>query len=291
MGKSSTASISILEIGGKAYDALRRSGGRADPISSFGDVGYRLAGDEIIWVGSRRHLMHPRAVLIDKSKLPFDRLDVAGCSPWQPAPLPFGVPTSMLRANACRLQAMIRRAGEPKGFGKLLAGDLPEFPLSYGAPRVHAFASAIADRDPHLAATAALPLLGLGPGLTPSGDDLVGAAFFGKRLAPCEDSARSAWDGAARALAAEARRRSNVISAALFTDLTEGRSFAQLHRLAWALAESVSDDDVVAAARDLVAIGHSSGWDMLAGLIIGITGTVDGSPQCERSLSYGAPHP
>ena len=64
----------------------------------------------------------------------------------------------------------------------LLAGDLPEFPLSLGAPRVDAFAAAIAKCDPHLAVTAALPLLGLGPGLTPSGDDLVGAAFFGKRL-------------------------------------------------------------------------------------------------------------
>lgn len=283
MGMSSTAGISILEIGAKAYDALRRSGGRADSISSFGEVGYRLAGDEIIWVGSWRDLMHPRAVLIEKSNFPLDRFDLAGCSPRQPVPIPFKVPTSVLRANACRLQAMIGRAGEPRGLGMLLAGDLPEFPLSLGAPRVDAFAAAIAKCDPHLAVTAALPLLGLGPGLTPSGDDLVGAALFGKRLVLCEDSAASTWDAAARALAAEARRCSNVISAALFADLTEGRSFAQLHRLARALAESAPDDDVVAAARDLVAIGHSSGWDMLAGLIIGITGTVDGSPQCEGS--------
>lgn len=284
MDMSSTAAVPVRQIGSKAYDALRRSSGRAEPISSFGESGYRLAGEEIIWVGSRRHALHPRAVLIDDVNVPRGCLELAGCRPWHPAPMPFGAAPSVLRTNGCRLRTMIGRVGVPRGFGALLTGDLPEFPLNFGAPHVHALAAAIAGRDSHRAVTAALPLLGLGPGLTPSGDDLVGAALFGVRRVLREDCA-AAWDAAARALAAETRRRSNVISAALFADLVEDRSFARLHRLARALAGSMPDDDaIVAAARDLVAIGHSSGWDMLAGLIIGITGTVGGSPQRERSL-------
>jgi hypothetical protein len=35
---------------------------------------------------------------------------------------------------------------------------------------------------------------------------------------------------------------------------------------------------VLEAARALVALGHSSGWDMLAGLAIGATGSMSAEP-------------
>ena len=63
-----------------------------------------------------------------------------------------------------------------------------------------------------------------------------------------------------------------VLGAALFADLARGESFAPLHAIIDALA---ADDHTaaLAAARELVAIGHSSGWDMFTGLVIGITGS------------------
>jgi hypothetical protein len=130
---------------------------------------------------------------------------------------------------------------------------------------VQALAAAYRSDDAEAVDHASRPLLGLGGGLTPSGDDLVGAALFG-RLLVAEDA--TGWRAAGARLVAEAQEASHAISAALLADLVAGASFAPLHALADALA---AGDDVAAraAALTLVALGHSSGWDMLAGLLIG----------------------
>jgi hypothetical protein len=90
--------------------------------------------------------------------------------------------------------------------------------------------------------------------------------LFGRRFV---SGAEARWTSVGRKLSKEIRTRSHAVSAALFADLAAGRSFAPLHDLAAALA---SGDDATAlqAARTLVAIGHSSGWDMLTGFLIGI---------------------
>jgi hypothetical protein len=64
------------------------------------------------------------------------------------------------------------------------------------------------------------------------------------------------------------------VSAALFADLAAGRSFAPLHGIADALRTG-DDEAAIRAARSLVAIGHSSGWDMLTGFLIGIGKSAD----------------
>ena len=127
---------------------------------------------------------------------------------------------------------------------------------------------AFARDDPDAVFAAAQPLLGLGAGLTPSGDDLVGGALFGKRILSGADPR---WVSVAKKLSREIRGRSHAVSAALFSDLASGRSFAPLHDLAAALA-SRDDAGALAAARALAAIGHSSGWDMLTGFLIGTRG-------------------
>ena len=108
-------------------------------------------------------------------------------------------------------------------------------------------------------------------GSTPSGDDLVGGALFG-RLLVAESPAR--WRAVGAELAAEARRASHAISAALLADLAAGASFAPLHATADALARG-DDGTALDSARVLAALGHSSGWDMLTGLVIGVTGRLD----------------
>ena len=118
---------------------------------------------------------------------------------------------------------------------------------------------------------AAVPLLGLGSGLTPSGDDLVGAALFMRRAMAETTVERQRWQELAARLGEVAATRSHVIGAALFCDLATGQSFASLHRMADLLA--VADHDgAIDAARELVAIGSSSGWDMLTGFVIAATG-------------------
>jgi hypothetical protein len=132
---------------------------------------------------------------------------------------------------------------------------------------VHALASAYARDDAQAVYGASRALLGLGTGLTPSGDDLAGAALFARMLVDRSPP----WRTIGMRLATDARAASHVISAALLADLVAGETFEPLH----ALADALTADDApaaLAAARSLVALGHSSGWDMLTGFVVGANG-------------------
>ena len=257
----------VLAIGAKARAALEASGGIARPLAAFPDAPYFDAAGEIVWVGSRLPAMHPRAVVTAE---PVRRGEAArfGALPsgsWSPV-LPAGGRTTV---DACaRLSANVANLGEPRGFGWLAVGGTPPFPLDLAVGRVHALEAAYRGDDTAAVDRASRALLGLGGGLTPSGDDLVGGALFG-RLLVADDARR--WRALGERLAVAARRASHVISAALLADLAGGASFAPLHELADALAAG-DDGAAVSGARALVALGHSSGWDMLLGVLIGARG-------------------
>jgi len=160
---------------------------------------------------------------------------------------------------------MLLATQTPGGFGVLLAGAMPAFPLDRMMPHVDALASAVASDDVRAAQAPASALVGAGAGLTPSGDDLLGGLMFAKRwLEPADER----WARLGKRLAAEVRSRSHAVSAALFADLAAGKSFAPLHQICEALSER-DHARALCAARTLAAIGHSSGWDMLAGFFLG----------------------
>ena len=261
----------VLSIGAKARAALERSAGAAAPLAAFPDAPYYDAAGEIVWVGSRLPAMHPRAVV---TAAPVARGEIArfGTLPreaWSPH-LP--EPSCSTVEATGRLAARIAMLGEPRGFGAMLAGAVPVFPLDLAVPRVRALAAAYHAGDHEAVRCASRALLGLGGGLTPSGDDLVGGALFGRLLVAADPSS---WRKLGAELAIEAERASHAISAALLADLAAGASFAPLHATAEALARG---DEALAleAAGVLAALGHSSGWDMLTGLVVGVTG------MCER---------
>ena len=259
----------VLSIGARARAALERSGGAAAPLAAFLDAPYYDAAGEIVWVGSRLPAMHPRAV-VTAAPVARGRVAQFGALPdeaWSPR-LP--EPSRAIVESARRLAARVPELGEPRGLGAMLVGATPGFPLDLARPRVRALAAAYRADDHEGVRRASRALLGLGTGLTPSGDDLVGGALFG-RLLVAPDAAR--WRAIGAALAVEARRASHVISAALLADLAAGASFAPLHATAEALARA-DDGAAVASAGVLAALGHSSGWDMLTGLVIGITGSL-----------------
>jgi hypothetical protein len=262
-------------IGWKAHAALARAAGRWTDLPGFAGSSYRLAGGEPIWIGSDPRAMHPRAVVLES--LPptaSEAIDIGGMVPWRLAPLKVGARASgALRASAITLAAALDQVGVARGFAVILAGRQPLFPLHAVTPGVIATARAFDRDDARALHEAALPLLGLGAGLTPSGDDFVGAALFARRL-----SAMGAdWEAVTRRLVDAAQQRTHAIGAALFADLAEGQSFDAMHRLAALMARTDAGPalhaDVIAAARDVAAIGQSSGWDMLAGFIIGCVGS------------------
>jgi hypothetical protein len=82
------------------------------------------------------------------------------------------------------------------------------------------------------------------------------------------------WQSASRAIVAHAAQRTHLISATLLSDLVNGHSYAALHAFADAIARADADN-AVHHALDLVSIGSSSGWDMLAGFMAALTGTLD----------------
>jgi hypothetical protein len=254
----------VLAIGAKARTALAASGGVARPLAAFPDAPYFDAAGEIVWIGSRLPAMHPRAVVTAAPVRRGEaaRFEALPSDSWSPSLPARGTATV---AACARLRANVGELGEPRGFGYLLVGGTPPFPLDLAVDRVRALEAAYRADFTAAVSDASRALLGLGGGLTPSGDDLVGGALFG-RLLVAEDAPR--WRALGERLAAEARRASHVISAALLADLAAGASFAPLHDLAHAVAAG-DDGAALAAAGTLAALGHSSGWDMLAGLLIG----------------------
>jgi hypothetical protein len=259
--------MTVLAIGALAHRALSRSAGRAVPLAAFADSPYFAADGDIIWVGSRLPAMHPRAVM---TAAPQTRGRPLVFAHW-PAPTPVdtfdGVAACRLAGRARVLRSALVAAETPRGFGVLLAGGTPEFPLDLGVARVQALARAYAADDVAAVEAATLALAGFGTGLTPSGDDLAGGALFGRRVVSTDPQ----WAAAAERLVPVVAARTHAISAALFADLARGASFAPLHEVVAALARG-DDRGALSAARTLARIGHSSGWDMLAGLIVGIIG-------------------
>lgn len=263
-------------IGWRAAAALTASGHRARVLATLSESVYLTAGDEIVWLGGAGAALHGRAILLSApsvtSALPPGNADTLGfdlgpAPPWRPAAPP---PTpAIVLADRCRaLLAALGELGEPRGFGALLAGRTPDFPLDRVADRAHAFVRGCADGDTVAATAAALELIGLGPGLTPAGDDYVGGAFFALTLG----ADAGEWQRAAAAVVARARSHSHPVSAALLADLCGGAGWAPLHDLAGALATGAPRATAVDAARRLVRIGHSSGWDILAGFVGALAG-------------------
>ncbi len=260
--------LPVVEVGELARRALARSGGIASPLTELPTAPYFDAAGEIVWIGAKLPVLHPRAVVTTAAphRGVALRLRPMPDRGWSAHLALLDVTAAnRVRSAAQRLSRSVARSTAARGFGNLLTGRKPPFPLDLCALRVDNLIAAYALDDADRAVSASRALLGVGTGLTPSGDDLVGAALFGHRLV----TGRSpGWDAAAAELSIRIKELSNAVSAALFSDLARGQSFAPLHALAEAL---VQDDDSAAlrAACELSALGHSSGWDMLTGFIIG----------------------
>jgi uncharacterized protein DUF2877 len=111
-------------------------------------------------------------------------------------------------------------------------------------------------------------LVGLGPGLTPSGDDFLGGLLFAMRtwemVFPAEVK-RSAGISIERYA-----RRTHLISFTLLSDMAKGHAIAPMHELVDGLISAESPDGIHCCAMDLIRVGHSTGWELLTGLLTGL---------------------
>jgi hypothetical protein len=140
---------------------------------------------------------------------------------------------------------------------------LRELQLSAAAKACIGLSRTLASGDKHEVSLASGALAGLGPGLTPSGDDFLIGAMYGlwSSLPTAEAKALS------RAICAASVGRTNRISAAWLAAAAEGQAIEAWHDLVDAL-RTVDEDLVPRACRQLINLGHTSGADALAGFVM-----------------------
>jgi hypothetical protein len=269
------APLPVTAIGWKAAAALACDPVSVEPVAGLSGSAYVTVAGELVWLGPAGSPLHPRAILTagaPPSRGPY-RFDVARIRPWRPAPLPREVEDAAgLVAGARELRRALPSLGPPRGLGALLAAAPLAAPLAGAGPAARALAAACGAGDAGRAAQAATRLLGRGPGLTPAGDDFLGGALFARALlARAGAGQAAAWAEAAAGVLAQARTATHPVSAVLLADLAAGHGWAPLHDLAAALGRGRPAAAREAAGR-LVRLGHSSGWDLLAGILAGLLG-------------------
>ena len=117
-------------------------------------------------------------------------------------------------------------------------------------------------------------LIGLGPGLTPSGDDFLGGFLIALHVLGSHDAARDLWT----AIRTDARAATNPISFALLSAAAKGLGGASLHTT---IAAIMSGGDPAAGLARLTRFGYSSGWDALAGVATALEST--GQGRCDAA--------
>jgi hypothetical protein len=200
---------------------------------------------------------------------------------------------STLRA-LCSVRWLVRELAPRSGFEPLLLDTAaPGSPLECAMQRrlrhaLPALAEASSSLDCVATAQALGQLAGLGPGLTPSGDDfIVGYLAALHSRCSCEPLLRSFLDELTAPLT-ELAAAANPISRQFLLDALEGDFSESLERLVLAVR---ADDEprLRESVARLVRTGHSSGTDSLLGVLFGLRPSLvleDVPPASRRRSSH-----
>lgn len=245
--------VEVLSIGRFARTAL--AAGEARVIAVFERSCYVETPGGLACVGAVGHgplNAHCRHLPAGWAVGDLVRIDASDASSWIPRAAP--APTSQALAESLdRLRILSQRRLPQDGFGYLLDPGR-ERPLA-----VEALAGWLA--APSGVPVGAAGLIGLGPGLTPSGDDLIGGA-----LCALHATGRGAIAARLAAWALPlAKSNTNRISLAHLACAAEGECSEAVND---AIVALVSGGEADLGRID--AIGHTSGWDALAGAVLAL---------------------
>lgn len=127
-------------------------------------------------------------------------------------------------------------------------------------------------------------LLGLGPGLTPSGDDFLG----GVMLALIALGYRSFARPIEVLVLASARDRTNAISAAHLRCAAHGEGSAAIHGLLAAVCRQ-GKRSIGSSVTAVDQIGHTSGWDTVVGIELALSAVLEDALERQLPVVGGFP--
>ncbi|MGB8647826.1 MAG: DUF2877 domain-containing protein [Anaerolineae bacterium] len=194
---------------------------------------------------------------------------------WHPPSLPALAPITQVHAHAQQLSETLATLNCDESMAQALftmlrlrQADQRVSPIILDALRE--VIDSCSRQDIAVVAQTGRALVGLGPGLTPSGDDFLGGLFFALYyLQAAYQDTRWDWQPV-QSLLDWARTRTNLISYTLLTDHAQGQGVKPLHTLLIALFEGQAVHVAMEHAQQLITIGHTSGWDILAGAFTGM---------------------
>ncbi len=308
-------------LGSMAHEWLASPSGQGKVFAVVINCIYLVnADDQLVWLANEKAPLHPRLIQI-AGALP----GLAPDNPFRIEDreliFPNGVVVNPKNAEAWRPADIDREdllafpeiypksrevfsslaQSQPPGFGSFFAPLLASFenygmstqsqfddPVLQSAwPVVHAIARAAAAQDIRGIYARANDLVGLGSGLTPSGDDFLGGLLFGlhtlKELFPSQFQSKKTESPS---FLRQIRSRTNLISATILGDLAGGSGPAPLHTFLRSLLLRDSPAAALNHALALSSLGHSTGWDELTGLLAGLLWT---RPAANRATYAGLP--
>lgn len=199
------------------------------------------------------------------------RLDLRGATAWRPPRIPR--PASGRAIHEALTYAAAFTSSQARGGLAALAGTVlngaadspnPTALLRYAEPLVRGLASALLERDLMAVHDAAGRLAGLGPGATPAGDDLLTGVVVGWRYA-------GAGGAAPLAILRGAVMRTSWVAAQFLGYAVNGEASAPLLAAAAGLVRGAGQSELDPLLKALLRLGHTSGADALAGLVVGLT--------------------
>lgn len=186
-------------------------------------------------------------------------IDFAAAEVWDPTvwPLPT-VSGNTLWTNLHLLEEILREEAPPESLARL------DHAPARAANALAALKDGLRRRDAGMVADAAGRLAGLGPGLTPSGDDVLAGALVALAVRPPADA-----DVLRERMVSAVAGRTTRISLAYLDAAARGEAGETWHRLLALLPED-SPAGLLPAVRRVMAFGETSGADMLMGFILGM---------------------
>lgn len=298
--RESRPAFEATSIGAIAAELLDE-GGEVEVLAAFERSAYLFAPRGIVCIGVPTIGRGPLNVLVpDKGNWPGGRafglyegvkgvagrrqlsigpdlvIATQGAPIWTPAAFVVEVARETIEASVAQVRSLMAGRVPTDGVAGLLfdpSGRAAKTPTALAAgPQIatlrQALPSALAGGTwSEEASRAALLLLGLGPGLTPSGDDFLGGLMLALSAAGKTALRDALWEH----LASELDDLPVPVSAMHLSAAADGMGAEVVHDLIGAMQRGESDA-IPLAAKDVLDLGATSGADTIAGIVVGLEG-------------------